>query len=71
MLLIIPFVFCLFDKIIIFCFTKCMTEPPTKLMNRHEEVDQMYSSVYAMINDCNSVTLGMKRCNESEYFPGS
>ena len=47
-----------------------MTEPPTKLMNRLEAVDQMYSSVYAMINDCNSVTLGMKRCNEREYFPG-
>ena len=48
MLLTIPFVFCLFYKIIIICITKCVTEPPTKMiMTRLESVDQMYSSIYA------------------------
>ena len=47
MLLTILFVFCLLHKIIISRITKCMTEPPTKIMmTRHEAVDQMYSSIY-------------------------
>ena len=46
MLLTIPFVFCLFYKIIISCITKCMTEPPTKMMTRLEAVDQICSSMY-------------------------
>ena len=45
-LLSIPFVFCLFHKIIISCITKCMTEPPTKMTTKLEAVDQMYSSIY-------------------------
>ena len=45
MLLTIPFVFCLFHKIIISCITKYMTEPSTE-MTRLEAVDQMYSSIY-------------------------
>ena len=45
MLFIIPFVFCLFHKIIISYITKCMTEPPTKMMTGREAVDQMYSSI--------------------------
>ena len=45
MLFTIPFAFCLFHKIIISSITKCMTEPPTKMMTRHEAVDQMYSSI--------------------------
>ena len=68
MLLTILFVFCLFHKIIISYITKCMTEPPTKMMTRLEAADQMYSSI--IMNDCNSLTLGMKRCSEREYFPG-
>ena len=46
-LLAILFVFCLFYKIIVFCITKCVTEPPTKIMmtRRLERVDQIYSSV--------------------------
>ena len=54
MLLTIPFVFCLFHKIIISYITKCMTEPPTKMMTGREAVDQMYSLIYDMIKDCNS-----------------
>ena len=47
MVLTIPFVFCLFHKIISSCITKCMTEPPVKIvMTRLEAVDQMYSSIY-------------------------
>ena len=46
MLFIIPFVFCLFHKIIISYITKCMTEPPMKMMIRFEAVDQMHSSIY-------------------------
>ena len=45
MVLTIPFVFCLFHKIIISCITKYMTEPSTE-MTRLEAVDQMYSSIY-------------------------
>ena len=45
MLLTILFVFCLFHKIIVSCVTKCMTEPPTKMMTGREAVDQMYSSI--------------------------
>ena len=47
MLLAILFVFCLFYKIIVSCITKCMTEPPTKIMMTRllEAVDQIYSSV--------------------------
>ena len=44
MLFTIPFVFCLFQKIIISYIIKCMTEPPMK-MTRLEAVDQMYSSI--------------------------
>ena len=47
MLLTILFVFCLFHKIIVSCITKCMTEPPTKIMMiTLEAVDQMYSSIF-------------------------
>ena len=47
MLLAILFVFCLFYKIIVSYITKCMTEPPTKIMmtRQLEAVDQIYSSV--------------------------
>ena len=45
MLLTIPFVFCLFHKIIISCITKYMTEPPTEMMTRLQAVNQMYSSI--------------------------
>ena len=39
-------IFCLFHKIIISCITKCMTEPPVKIMmTRLEAVDQMYSLI--------------------------
>ena len=46
MFLTISFIFCLFHKIIISCITKCMTEPPTKMMTRLEAVDQMYTLIY-------------------------
>ena len=46
MLLTIPFVFCLFHKITIFCITKYMTEPSTEMMTRLETADQMYSLIY-------------------------
>ena len=46
MLLTIPFVFCLFHKIIISCITKCTTEPPKKMMTKLKGVDQIYSSIY-------------------------
>ena len=45
MLFTMPFVFCLLHKIIISYITKCMTEPPMKMMTRFEAVDQMYSSI--------------------------
>ena len=45
-LLTMPFVFCLFHRIIISCITKYMTEPSTEMMTRLEAVDQMYSSIY-------------------------
>ena len=45
MLFTIPFVVCLFHKIIISYIIKCMTEPPTKMMTGLEAVDQMYSSI--------------------------
>ena len=46
MLFTIPFVFCLFHKIIISYITKCMTEPPTKIMlTKLETVDQMCSLI--------------------------
>ena len=44
MLLTMPFLFCLFHKIIISYIIKCMTEPPMK-MTRLEAVDLMYSSI--------------------------
>ena len=62
MSLIILFVFCPFHKIIVSCITKCMTEPPMKIMMTRLDI--------YMINDCNSVTLDMGRCNKREYFPG-
>ena len=46
LLLIIPFVFCLFHKIIISCITKYMTEPSTEMMTRLEAIDEMYSLIY-------------------------
>ena len=46
MLLTIPFVFCLFHKLIISCITKYMTEPSMKMMTRLEAADQLYSSIY-------------------------
>ena len=46
MLLVVLFVFCLFYKIIVSCITKCMTEPPTKIMlTKLEAVDQMCSLI--------------------------
>ena len=42
----IPFVFCLFHKIIISCITKYLTEPPVEMMTRLEAVDQMNSSIH-------------------------
>ena len=47
-----------------------MTEPPTKIMmTRLEAVDQMYRCIAQyMINDYNSVTLDMGRCNERGIF---
>ena len=68
MLLTIPFEFCLFPKILISCDTKYMPEAPTEMMTRIEALSK-YIAQY-MINDYNSVILGMKRCNENEYFPG-
>ena len=62
MSLTILFVFCPFHKIIVSCITKCMTEPPMKIMMTRLDI--------YMINDCNSVTLDMGRCNKREYFPG-
>jgi len=43
-----------------------MTEPPMKIMmTRLEAVDQMYRCIAQyIINDGNSVTLDMGRCNE-------
>ena len=46
MVLTIPFVFCLFHKIIISCITKYLTEPPVEMMTRLEAVDQMNSSIH-------------------------
>ena len=46
MLLTIPFVFCLFHKLIISCITKYMTDPSTEMMTRLEAVDQRYSLIY-------------------------
>ena len=46
MLLTIPFVFCLFHKIILTCITKYMMETSTEMMTRLEAADQMYSSIY-------------------------
>ena len=45
-----------------------MPEAPTEMMTRIEALSK-YIAQY-MINDYNSVILGMKRCNENEYFPG-
>ena len=46
MLLVVLFVFCLFYKIIVSCITKCMTEPPTKIMlTKLEAVVQMCSLI--------------------------
>ena len=46
MLLVVLFAFCLFYKIIVSCITKCMTEPPTKIMlTKLEAVDQMCSLI--------------------------
>ena len=41
------FVLCLFYKIVVFCTTKCVTEPPMKIITtkQFEAVDQIYSSV--------------------------
>ena len=43
-LLIILFVLCLFYKIIASCLTKCVTEPPMKIMmtRQIEAVDQIF-----------------------------
>ena len=46
-LLTIVFVFFLFHKIIASCITKCMTEPPTKIMmTRLKAIHQMYILIY-------------------------
>ena len=58
----------LFHKIMISYITKYMTEPPTAMMNRLETVIKCIARY--MINDCNSVILDMKTCNEMDYFPG-
>ena len=48
MLSTILYVFCLFYKIIVSCVTKCMIEPPMKIiMTRLDSVDQIYSLVCA------------------------
>ena len=47
-MLLMIYVFCLFYKIIVSCVTKCMTEPPMKIiMTRLDSVDQIYSLVCA------------------------
>ena len=56
MLLTIVFVFYLFIKIFVSRMTECMTEPPMKIMMTRLDI--------YMINDCNSVTLDMGRCNK-------
>ena len=67
-LILLTFAFCLFHKIIISYITKGMTEPPTKMMIDLKQLIKCMAPY--MISDCNSITLGMKRCNEREYFPG-
>ena len=49
-------------------YTKYVTEPPVKTTTRQlaaVECTDLY-----MIDDCNSVTLVMGRCNKRECFPG-
>ena len=51
-----------------FLYSKGMTEPPTKMMIDLKQLIKCMARY--MISDCNSITLGMKRCSEREYFPG-
>ena len=46
MLLAILLIFYLFYKIVVSCITKCVTEPPIKVMTRKlETIDPIYSSI--------------------------
>ena len=45
-LLLIPLYHLYFVSQDSYCITKCVTEPPMKMMTRLEAVDQMYSSIY-------------------------
>ena len=45
-LLLIPFYHLSFVSQDSYCISKCVTEPPVKMMPRLEAVDQMYSSIY-------------------------
>ena len=67
MLLTIPFVFCLFHKIIISCITKYMSLQQKWWL----DLKQLIKCIARyMINDFNIVNLDMKRCNKRKYFPG-
>ena len=68
LIITILFVFCLLHKIIASCITKCMTEPRTKIMMTELKRLIKFIARY-MINNCNSVTLDIGRCNEREYSP--
>lgn len=50
-------------------YTKYVTEPPMKITTTRQLAAVEYIDLY-MINDCNSVTLVMGRCNKRECFPG-
>ena len=45
-LLLIPLYHLPFVSQYSYCITKCVTEPPMKMMTRLEAVGQMYSSIY-------------------------
>ena len=66
----ILFVFASFTRLLFLAMTKYVTESSMKIMmtRRLAVVDETYS-LYT-INDCNSGTLDMGRCNKREYFPG-
>ena len=70
MSLAILLVFCLFYKIIVSCFTKCVTEPQIKLTKiwRLETIDQIYSSIRPTVVIV--LLLDMGRGNKREPFPG-
>ena len=70
MLLTIPFVFCLFHKIIISCITKYMTDPSTEMMTRLEAVDQMYSLINSVTLEGNGTPLQYS-CRENPMHGGA